>query len=54
MSPGGGDWPSSSTGAGDADVGVIEPASSSPSSFSSPSSGDPSSPPSPETIESKG
>lgn len=46
-SPGGGELTSSSPGAGDAaDVGVIEPDSSSPSNLS-PSSGEPSSPPSP-------
>lgn len=50
-SPGVGEDASSSGGTGDtAEVGVIDPVSSSPSSLS-PSSGDPSSPPSPETIE---
>lgn len=49
-SPGVGDEVSSSLGPGDtAEVGVMDPTSSSPSNFS-PSSGDPSSPPSPETI----
>lgn len=48
-SPGVGEQPSSSLGPGEtAEVGVIDPTSSSPSNFS-PSSGDPSSPPSPET-----
>lgn len=49
ISPGAGDPASSSGGRGElAELGVIEPVSSSPSNLS-PSPGEPSSPPSPET-----